>query len=109
MQRLRDLETVLTARGFTVRIEEKFWSLVAKNEAAEPDDPHNPLSRAYGAVSLSQRVALAPDDNGVLCWWWQWSGPTRDAAPEYQLLGPADGIADAGERIARVLALAGQQ
>lgn len=108
MQRLRDLETALTARGFAVRIEEKFWSLVAKNEAAEPDDPHNPLRRAYG-VSLSQRVALAPDDDGGLCWWWQWSGATRDAAPEYQLLGPADGIADACERITRVLALAGQQ
>jgi hypothetical protein len=106
---LRDLETTLTARGFTVRVEEAYWSLVAKNEAVEPDDPRNPLAVAYGPVKLVQRVQLATDEAGALNWYWQWSGPTRDAAGEYELLGLAAGIAEAAERIACVLALVGRQ
>lgn len=109
MERLRDLTTALTARGFTVRPEPDHWSLVAVNKAAEPDDPSDPLAIAYGPVKLVQRVALATDDTGALCWWWQWSGPTRDAPGEYELLGPAAGVAEATERISRVLALAGHQ
>jgi hypothetical protein len=106
--RLRELETALTARGFTVRVEETRWSLVAVNKAVEPDDPRDPLAIAYGSTKLVQRVALATDATGALCWFWQWSGPTRDAPSEYEPLGPAAGIADAADRITRVLALAGQ-
>jgi hypothetical protein len=108
MERLRELETALTARGLTVRVEPDHWSLVAKNEAAEPENPRDPLAIAYGPAKLVQRVQLATDATGALRWYWQWSGPSRDAPHEYEPLCPAAAIAEATERVARVLALAGQ-
>jgi hypothetical protein len=104
MKRLRELETALTARGFKVRVEPHSWALVARNVAAEPEDP---LGKHF-APALAQRVQVSTDDKGALNWYWQWSGPTRDAPPEYELLCPAAAIAEATERIARVLALAAQ-
>jgi hypothetical protein len=98
---LRDLATVLTARGLTVRVHERAGILVARNDAVQGDDP---LGRTMNP-GLTQIVALS-NDSGTLAWYWQWSGPTRDAPPEYELLGPADAIAEAGERVARVLAVA---
>ena len=98
---LRDLATALTARGLTVRVHERASILVARNEAVRGDDP---LGRAMNP-GLTQIVALS-NDSGTLAWYWQWSGPTRDAPPEYELLCPADAIAEAGERVARVLAMA---
>lgn len=105
MERLHELETALTAREFRVRVEEKQWSLVAKNQAAAADNPHDPLAMALGPVSLSQRVVLAPDDSGGLCWFWAWTN--REAPIEYELIAPAAAIAEVTERMARVLALAG--
>jgi hypothetical protein len=98
---LRDLATVLAARGLTVRVQERAGILVARNEAARGDDP---VGRAMNP-GLTQIVALS-NDSGTLYWYWQWSGPTRDAPPEYELLAPADAIAEVGERVARVLAVA---
>ena len=105
--RLHELEAMLAARGFAVRVEEGHWSLVAKNEAASADDPHDPLAMALGPVSLSQRVRLAPDDTGALCWFWAWTH--RGAPVEYEYLAPAAAVAEAAERISRVLALAGER
>jgi hypothetical protein len=106
MERLSDLETVLSARGYAVVVEDKQWSLLAKNEAAEPDDP---LARAYGPVKLSQRVQLAPDTTGALCWFWVWKGAEGDDGPVHERLCAADAIAEAAECIGRVIALRGQQ
>jgi hypothetical protein len=106
IERLRELETALTAREFLVRVEENHWSLAAKNQAAAADDPNDPLALALGPVSLSQRVVLAPNDVGALCWFWAWTN--RDAPIEYEYLAPAAAIAEVTERMSRVLALAGQ-
>jgi hypothetical protein len=110
LEGLGDLSASLTTRGFKVIVEEKRWSVVAVNEAAAPEDPHDPLALAYGSVKLVQRVRLAPHPhNGTLYWFWQWSGETREAPPEYQPLCPAHAIAEATERISRVLALVGRE
>ena len=105
--RLRELETMLTARGLAVRVEEGHWSLIARNEAAAADDPHDPLAMALGPVSLSQRVRLASDDTGALCWFWAWTH--RGAPVEYEYLAPAAAVAEVAERISRVLTLAGER
>jgi hypothetical protein len=105
--RLRDLEVVLAARGLRVTVEEDHGSLVAANTAAGPDEPKDPLAIAYGPAKLMQRVVLARDEQDA--WYWQSSGPTRDAPPEYERLAPIAAIAETAERITRVLALAGQQ
>jgi hypothetical protein len=107
---LRDLARSLNARGFTIRLEPENWTLVARNEAAdddEPDTPRDPLAVAFGPIRLTQRVTLALTKQGDLYWHWQWTGPERGSPPEYQPMCPAAAIADATERISRVLALAG--
>ena len=109
---LRDLAKSLVARGFTVRLDPDNWTLVARNEAAddaddEPHSPPEPLAIAFGPVRLTQRVTLAINEQGDLFWYWQWSGPERGSPPEYQPMCPAAAIAQATERISRVLALAG--
>jgi hypothetical protein len=86
---LRDLSASLTTRGFKVIVEEKRWSVVAVTEAAAPEDPHDPLALAYGSAKLVQRVRLAPPPHdGTLYWFWQWSGKTREAPPEYNRCAP---------------------
>jgi hypothetical protein len=107
IERLHELKTTLTAHGFLVAVEEDHWSLIAKNRAAAADDPHDPLPVALGPVSLAQRVALAPDDAGDLCWFWAWT--SRDAPVQYELIAPASAIAEVTERMARVLAMTGKQ
>lgn len=102
---LRELTGALTVRGLAVRPEPERWSLIAVNEAAAPDNPRDPLAIAYGPARLVQRVQLGPDASGVLMWWWQWSGPTRDSGPEYEPLCPALEVDTAARRIANVLAL----
>jgi hypothetical protein len=108
MARLHELQTELQARGFTVRVEEGSWSLVAKNEAAVgAADPKDPLALIYGKVGLSQRVSLALDDFSVLAWYWEWSGATRGAPGEIEFMCSAADIAEATRLMSRVLALAG--
>jgi hypothetical protein len=55
-----------------------------------------------------QSLYLAVDDTGALCWSWHWSGPARGGSGEYERLCPASAIAEATERISRVLALRGE-
>jgi hypothetical protein len=95
----------LKARGFKVIVDADRWCLTAVNRAAAPDDPSDPLAIAYGPVKLVQSVYLAVDETGAPCWYWQWSGPSRGDPGDYERLGPAAAIAEAIERIARVLAL----
>lgn len=55
--------------------------------------------------SLSQTVACRRGADGRLWWYWVWSGPTRDSAPDFEPLCPAEQVALAAARVARVLAL----
>jgi hypothetical protein len=79
--------------------------LTVKNEAVETDG--SPLARAYGNAGLMQRILLARNE-GEPYWFWEWSGPSRGAPPEYEPIAPAGDIEQVAERITRVLALAGQ-
>lgn len=72
----------------------------AANRAADPP----PGAPGIGP-GLWQTVTCRPGEDGRLAWWWMWAGPTRDAPPEYELLGPADDVRTAADRIARVLRL----
>jgi hypothetical protein len=104
-RRLRELGMRLAARGFKVIVDADRWCLTVVNRAAAPDDPSDPLAIAYGPLKLVQSVYLAVDDTGDLCWYWQWSGPTRGGSGEYERLCPAAATAEATERISRVPAL----
>lgn len=46
------------------------------------------------------------EHQGALWWHWQWSGPTRDAPPEYEPMVPVDNVDEAARRIANVLDVA---
>lgn len=101
--RVRELEAVLTARGLTVHThaDERGAFVVVRNDASAADDPVGQrINRG-----LTQTVVLSKRGTGELAWFWQWSGATRDAPPEYEYLCPADAIAEAGDRIAKVLGL----
>ena len=91
MAHLRELETTLTAHGFTVEVEAKFWALTATNDADKL------------APARSQRVQPAADHSGNLNWYW--ATPRSD---DVELLCPSAAIAEATERIARALSLAGR-
>lgn len=95
------LVIALAQRGLTA---EPFADamVVAKNSAADPreDDP-----RALISPGLRQTVACRVDEAGQLSWFWAWSGPTPDAPPELEYLGPAGYIGETADRIANVLRL----
>lgn len=98
---LLQLAAALMSSGLKVAVDPKRATVRAKHPAVIPDD--NPVAKAL-APGLVQTVALGAHD-GTLGWYWQWSGETRDSSPEYQLLGPAEDIPAAAEKIARVLRL----
>lgn len=75
----------------------------AANRAADP--PPGVYGLAWPGPGLWQTVACRPDEGGRIAWWWVWAGATRDASPEYELLGPANDVRAAADRIARVLRL----
>jgi hypothetical protein len=102
-RRFRALGLTLASCGFKVIIDADRWCLPAVNLAAASDDPSDPFAVVHGPAKLVKSVHLA--DTGDLCWYWQWSGPTREGLGEYERLCPAAAIADATERISRVLAL----
>jgi hypothetical protein len=93
----------LVAESFTTRMV-RAWMVWAKNGAADPPggDP-----RAMMSPGLRQTVVCQPDDEGRLSWFWVWSGPTSEAPPELEYLGPAEYIAATADRIAHVLRLDG--
>jgi hypothetical protein len=95
----------LIRRGFTVTT--RAGGMVsARNGAADPPSGDS-LARAMSA-GLIQPVMCGPREGDRELWWfWVWSGPTRDAPPDYEALCPADQIETAAEKIARVLAVPG--
>lgn len=95
----------LIRRGFTVTT--RAGQMVsARNGAADPP-PGDSLARALSG-GLMQPVVCGPREGGRELWWfWVWSGPTRDAPPEYEALCPAAQIETAAEKISRVLAVPG--
>ncbi len=92
LERLGDLETALTAHGFAVEVEVKFWALTAVSRAEK-------LSPAR-----SQRVQLALDPQGGLNWYW-----APSARDDIELLGPASAVDKTVELIASALHKAGRQ
>lgn len=82
---LSDLETALTAHGFGVAVETKFWSVMV-------------TAAAKLSPVRSQRVQLEADPSGRLDWYW-----ARDTMADVDLLCPGSAIADATEHIARAL------
>lgn len=99
---LRDLETTLQARGLKARAYEGGFLFAANADA----DADSTVGRSM-SPGLSQIVVLNGHKDGSLHWYWQWSGATRDAPPEYEYLCPAPAIETAAESLCRVLALEG--
>src|SRR4051794_36273528 len=102
LQRMHELESALTGCGFEVKIGR--WYFDVSNPAAEPDDPADPLAVAFASARLKQRVHLAYRE-GALGWYWEWSGPTRDAIGEFEYVAPASAVAEVTMRASRILAL----
>lgn len=46
------------------------------------------------------------EHQGILWWWWVWSGPTRDAPPECEPMVSVDDVGEAARRIVNVLTVA---
>lgn len=95
------LVVALTHRGLTAEARADA-TVVAKNSAADPQED-DPL--ALISPGLRQTVACQADEAGQLSWFWAWSGPTPDAPPELEYLGPAGYIGETADRIANVLRL----
>lgn len=60
--------------------------------------------RNPGDTRMTQPLALR-EHEGRLHWHWVWSGPSRDAPPEYEPMVPVDDVEEAARRIGRVLAI----
>lgn len=91
----------LEARGLVAEV----WghgAVRARNPAGEPD-AGDPRGQGF-APGLRQEVLCRPRD-GVLWWWWVWSGVTRSSPPELEPLCPVEDTVTAADRIARVLAV----
>lgn len=84
--RLDELTTALTAHGFSVLVERKFWLLTATHQA----DKLTP--------KRSCQVQLATDESVRLHWYWVPAG-----AASVEQLCPAAAIAEVTERIAHAL------
>ncbi|MEV5825220.1 hypothetical protein AB0L25_06575 [Spirillospora sp. NPDC052242] len=91
----------LTARDLVAQV----WghgAVRAENPAGEPEDG-NPQGQLMHP-GLRQEV-VCRDRNGVLWWWWVWSGPTRQSPNELEPLCPITDAQTAADRLARVLAV----
>jgi hypothetical protein len=96
--RLHELETALTAHGFTVvEVDVTFWSLEVRAAVSAV------------APTRTQRVQLAPNPSGrlALSWYLVLPGPVG-GIPDTELIGAEDDIAGAVERIAQVLTRGGR-
>lgn len=96
--RLHELETALTAHGFTVvAVDVTFWSLEVRAPAG------------VLAPARTRRVQLAPDPSGELALSWYLVLPgTGDGVPDTERIGAEDDIGGAVERIAQALTRGGQ-
>ncbi|MGI5232842.1 hypothetical protein [Actinoallomurus sp. CA-142502] len=97
--RLHELETALTAHGFTVTaVDVMFWSLEVRAAAS------------VAAPACTRRVQLAPDPSGELALSWHLVLPgAADGIPETELIGAENDIGGAVERIAQALTRGGQR
>jgi hypothetical protein len=58
-----------------------------------------------GDTRMTQPIVVR-EHQGAWWWHWQWSGPSRDAPPEYEPMVPADDVDEAARRLANVLHIA---
>jgi hypothetical protein len=88
--RLHELETALTAHGFAVDVEAKFWRIDVRSRPERL------------APARTQRVQLGPDPAGTLklSWWFVVPGDV-DGITRLDPIGPETDIAGAVERIAQ--------
>ena len=100
------LATALAARGLRARVSRGTWVLASNPAGDPPDGDHDAKVLNPG---LRQTVMCGADGDGRLMWFWQWSGPTRESPPEYEPLCAADDIAQAADKIARVLRIPASQ
>lgn len=104
-QLARRLATELAARGLRARAL-RGVCVEANNPVFDP--PEDDRRATALNPGLKQTVMCGADGDGRLMWFWQWSGATRDSPPEYEPLCAADDIAQAADKIARVLRVAGE-
>ncbi|WP_433187763.1 hypothetical protein [Actinoallomurus sp. CA-150999] len=61
--------------------------------------------RNPGDTRMTQPIVVREHQGGP--WWhWQWSGPARDAPPEYEPMVPVEDVDEAARRLANVLHVA---
>jgi hypothetical protein len=77
--------------------------LTVRNPAADPQETG--VTTKMMNHGMSQTVACRRGAGGRLWWYWVWSGPARDSAPDFEPLCPAQQTGLAAARIARVLSL----
>ncbi|GAA4638830.1 hypothetical protein GCM10023196_098110 [Actinoallomurus vinaceus] len=61
--------------------------------------------RNPGDTRMTQPIVVR-EHQGAWWWHWQWSGPSRDAPPEYEPMVPVDDVEEAARRLANVLHVA---
>jgi len=61
----------------------------------------DPLGRAM-SPGMRQQIALG-DRDGILWWFWVWSGPARDTPPEFEPICVAADVEQVATRLAKVL------
>jgi hypothetical protein len=61
--------------------------------------------RNPGDTRMTQAIVVRKHQD-ALWWWWVWSGPTRDAPPEYEPMVPVEDVDEAARRLANVLHVA---
>ena len=99
------LAAALNARGLRAQVVRGAWVL-AGNPAGDPPDGDRRAKVLN--PGLKQTVMCGTDGEGRLMWFWQWSGPAREAPPEYEPLCPAEDIRRVSDKIARVLRVSDQ-
>ncbi|MCO6010090.1 hypothetical protein NE236_34500 [Actinoallomurus purpureus] len=61
--------------------------------------------RNPGDTRMTQPIVVR-EHQGGLWYHWQWSGPTRDAPPEYEPMVPVEDVDEAARRLGNVLHIA---
>jgi len=93
----------LEARGITAKPMSRN-AVLATNPAGDATTS-DPRGKAMNPGLSQEVVCLVHGPDHTLWWFWAWSGPTRDSAPDLEPLCPAQDPGHAAARIAHVLNL----
>ena len=100
---MASLVAELEARGITAKPMSRN-AVLATNRAGDPNTA-GPRGRAMNPGLNQEVVCLTHGPEHSLWWFWAWSGPTRDATPDFEPFCPADHPDHAADRITHVLAI----